>query len=97
MTFQEIRQIPRHSFAPVNNRQMQFFRINRRERRQARRDLRRLEPRNELHGIAGLTSSIALNTGFNLESLPTPNRDKGSRLTKENSRHDMWKIKKDHS
>ena len=97
MTLEEIRQIPRHSFAPVNNRQMRFFRVNRRERRQARRDLRRLEPRNELQGTAGLTSPIALNTGFNLESLPMSNRDKGSRLTKENSRHDIWNIKKDHS
>ena len=97
MTLQEILQIPRHSFAPVNNHQMRFFRVNRRERHQARRDLRRLEPRNELQGTAGLTSPTALNTGFNLESLPTPNRDKGSRLTKENSRHDMLKIKKDHS
>ena len=56
MTRRQILAIPRHSFAPLNNRQMRFFNVNRRERRQARRNLRReLEPRNELIGNAGLT------------------------------------------
>ena len=86
MTRAQIRAIPRHSFAPLNNRQMRFFNIGRLERREARRNLREeLEPRNELTGNAGLTG-INRNLGFNLNSLPVNNRNKRSVLRrKQNS------------
>ena len=70
MTRRQILAVPRHSFAPLNNRQMRFFNVNRQERRQARQNLRReLEPRNELIGNAGLTG-IGRDLGFDLDSLP---------------------------
>lgn len=94
MTRQQILRVPRHSFAPLNNRQMRFFNINPQERRQARRNLRdQLEPRNELTGEAGLTG-IDRQTGFNLASLPPNppnNRKKRSVLRrKENSMRERW-------
>ena len=64
MTRRQILAIPRHSFAPLNNRQMRFFNANRQERRQASQNLRReLELRNELIGNAGLTG-IGRDLGF---------------------------------
>ena len=94
MTPQQIRAVPRHSFAPLNNRQMRRFAVNRQDRRQARRNLLRdLEPRNELTGTAGLTG-MDRNTGFRLSSLPVNNRKKRSVLRrKENSMRDRWMAK----
>ena len=91
MTREQILAIPRHSFAPLNNRQMRFFNINRQERREARRNLRQeLEPRNELRGNAGLTG-INRNLGFDLNSLPVNNRNKRSVLKREqNSMRERW-------
>lgn len=94
MTRQQILAVPRHSFAPLNNRQMRFFNVNRRERREARRNLRReLEPRNELIGNAGLTG-VNRNLGFDLDSLPVNNRKKRSVLRKKkNSMRERWMAK----
>ncbi|XP_078342227.1 uncharacterized protein LOC144628048 isoform X2 [Oculina patagonica] len=91
MTRQQIRALPRHRFAPLNNRQMRFFNINRQERREARRSLRReLEPRNELRGNAGLTG-ISRNLGFDINSLPANNRNKRSVLRRKlNSMRERW-------
>ena len=94
MTRQQILAVPRHSFAPLNNRQMRFFNVNRQERRQARRNLRReLQPRNELIGNAGLTG-INSNLGFNVDSLPFNKRKKRSVLRrKKNSMRERWMAK----
>ncbi|KAJ7353962.1 hypothetical protein OS493_030805 [Desmophyllum pertusum] len=96
MTHDEILKVPRHSFAPLNTRQLSFFNVNKQERRQARRNLRReLEPRNELTGDAGLTGTDR-DTGFRLASLPVNDGNKRSVLRrKKNTMRDRWMAKND--
>ena len=90
MTRQQILQIPRHAFAPLNNAQMRFFGVRRQERRVARQELRDdLQPRNVLTGTAGLNTPVDRNTGFNLASLPA-NKKRSLLGKKKNSMRGRW-------
>ena len=91
MSREQIRRVPRHTFAPANRRQLRRFGVRGPERRLARQALRNeLQPRNVLTGNAGLITPVDRNIGFNLNSLPA-NKKKRSLLRRmENSMRDRW-------
>ena len=88
----EIRIIPRRAFRPANSRQLKRLGVGRRERRKARKLLRKVEPKKKVR-TRDLQLIIDKFLGFRLDDIPFRFISKDSPSGRSNPMHTRWLAK----